>query len=511
MQIQTVKTTPSNQRVFRATILFVVFVCVSLLAVDFWLTLRARDEKLYQATLANDNLTHAVSRQLDGMFTETARILGTLVFELERTKNDAATIQHLQPVLVNYVATTEQLQSIFVFDASGHGVVNSEAQPFSLVNNSDRDYFVHHRDSLSSLRYVGKPIISRSTGLWVVPVSQRINGPQGEFAGVVVATIPVSYIRQLMAQYEIGQQGAIALLAEDGSLMARLPYSVDDLHRKIANTAQYKPIQNLSYGHLMAVSPIDGVERLVSFRHLKNHPLLLTVALSKQEVLQSWRAATYVETGWIVALCVCMGALGGVVIRSVRARFKVEIRLRHTRDQLTTANTQLAQLAHHDGLTGLPNRRYFDESLAREFAQSLRTRRPLALIMIDVDHFKNYNDAYGHPEGDQCLRVIAECIQAAVRRPSDFVARYGGEELAVLLPDTDAAGAAGVAEAVRAAVDRLQLPFPHDPAGQVTISAGVAVHPFSAEVTCAGDLLAAADRALYRAKAAGRNRVVSVS
>lgn len=449
--------------------------------------------------------------QFDGMFSETSRILNTIVFELERPGSNAQTIERLQPVLVNYVATTEQLHGIFVFDAQGRWLVNSEAQPFPLANNSDRDYFIHHRDSPSTLRFVGKPIISRSTGLWVIPVSERINGPDGEFSGVVLATIRVDYIRELMAHYQIGRQGAVSLMTDDGTILARRPLSATDTGKSIAGTPQYALLRKQSTGNTTMVSPIDGIERLVSYMHLKDHPLLLTVALSQQEVLQTWREATYFETGWILALCLCMVGSGCFVISSVRERMRVEISLRQTRDQLTTANTQLAQLARHDGLTGLANRRYFDESLVREFAQSLRTQRPLALIMIDVDHFKNYNDTYGHPEGDRCLKAIAQAVQASVRRPFDFVARYGGEEMVVLLSDTNAVGAAVVAETVRAAVAQLQLPFAHDPTGHVTVSAGVAAYPSPGAMASADDLLKAADLALYQAKNTGRNRVVSMA
>jgi len=509
MTIQNVFPKARTHLTVRLTILFVVFVCLSLLGVDFWLALRARDEKIFQATLASNNLAQAISRQLDGTFSETARILNTIVFELERPGKDPTKIERLQPVLVNYVATTEQLHGIFVYDAQGRWVVNSEAQPFPLANNSDRDYFIHHRDSLSALRFVGKSVISRSTGVWIIPVSQRINGPDGEFAGVVLATIQVDYIRQLMSQYQIGKQGALALLADGGDLIARRPFVANEMGKNLAGSAQYILLTSQAFGNAMMVSPIDGIERLVSFRHLKDHPLLLTVALSKDEVLQTWRDATYFETFWILALCLCMVGSGGFVIKSVRARLKTEIRLRETRNQLSQANTQLAQLARHDGLTGLANRRYFDESLSREFAQSLLTQRPLALIMIDVDYFKQYNDAYGHPEGDKCLKAIAQAIQTCVRRHQDFVARYGGEEMVMLLPDTDAAGAAVVAEAVRAAVAELQLPFSKHPVGYVTISAGVAAHPSPGSVSNADDLLRAADRALYQAKEDGRNRVAS--
>lgn len=496
----------------RVTVLFVVFVCLALLAVDFWLALRAREKKMRQATVASNNLTQAISHQLDGVFSETTRMLATIEFELESTDSSAKTLERLQPVLVNYVATTEHLHGVFVFDAQGRWLVNSEARPFPDANNADRAYFIHHRDSLSTLRFIGKPVISRSTGVWIIPVSQRINDRDGHFAGVVLATIGVDYIGQLMAHYEIGEQGALTLLEDDGTVLARRPFAADSVGKNISGTGQFALLRSQVAGNAMMVSPIDGIERLVSFRHLKDHPLLLVVALSRQEILQSWRAATYFETGWILVLCLFIVGSGGYVVQSVRQRLNVELRLRQTRDELTEANVQLARLARHDALTGLANRRYLDEYLEREFAQALRTKRPLSLVMIDVDHFKSYNDSYGHPGGDKCLQQIARAVESAARRPQDFVARYGGEELVVLLPDTDSAGALVVAETIHAAVAALRLPFSRYLAGHVSISAGVATLG-AADRSMAGavDLLSAADRALYRAKEAGRNRVVAMS
>ena len=128
-----------------------------------------------------------------------------------------------------------------------------------------------------------------------------------------------------------------------------------------------------------------------------------------------------------------------------------------------SSNTRLAQLASYDGLTGLANRRHFDEVAQRAFAESCRSGQPLSLVMIDVDHFKQYNDLYGHPEGDRCLQQVAQAIQSAARRPLDFVARYGGEEMVMVLPNTDGPGGWVVAEAARLAVAGLELPMPPMP------------------------------------------------
>lgn len=169
------------------------------------------------------------------------------------------------------------------------------------------------------------------------------------------------------------------------------------------------------------------------------------------------------------------------------------------------AQMALEALAARDGLTGLVNRRSFDDILLREWQRARRDRRPLALIMIDVDQFKRYNDTYGHPQGDECLRQVATVLQSALFRPGDIAARYGGEEFVVLLPAADADGAALVAKRIEEHLTRLALPHPASTHGRVSVSMGIAaIEPDGKREPAV--LLAAADAALYRAKHAGRNR-----
>ena len=166
---------------------------------------------------------------------------------------------------------------------------------------------------------------------------------------------------------------------------------------------------------------------------------------------------------------------------------------------------QLRAQALQDGLTGIANRRHFDEQLAAELRRAQRAHVPVALLMVDVDDFKLFNDAFGHPEGDDCLRLIAGALTRLVQRPGDLVARYGGEEFAVLLPGTSLPGAADVAEALRATVVALQVPH-STRAGMVTVSVGAAV-VLPDQACDPAALLQATDRALYQAKADGRNCV----
>ncbi|HVZ13985.1 MAG TPA: diguanylate cyclase [Bauldia sp.] len=177
---------------------------------------------------------------------------------------------------------------------------------------------------------------------------------------------------------------------------------------------------------------------------------------------------------------------------------------------LQASNEKLDRMARTDALTGLMNRRAFDDMLVREFLRSLRMNEPLSVLMCDVDHFKRYNDTYGHQQGDQCLADVAACLKGVLRRPSDLAARYGGEEFVALLPDTDAAGARALAETYRQAVRDLNIPHRTAEQRRVTISIGVATAPGSA-IDSATMLIRRADEALYNSKAAGRDRVTDIN
>lgn len=179
--------------------------------------------------------------------------------------------------------------------------------------------------------------------------------------------------------------------------------------------------------------------------------------------------------------------------------------------QLERANSRLETLSAEDPLTGLANRRRFDEQLLRQWGQLGRSRKPLSLVMVDLDFFKLYNDTLGHPQGDECLASVASVLAASVSRAGDLSARYGGEEFALILSDTDAEGALTLAEHVRATIQALEIPHSRSLASSVvTVSAGVAT-AIPGESSCPKDLLDLADKALYQAKHTGRNRVCAAS
>jgi diguanylate cyclase (GGDEF)-like protein/hemerythrin-like metal-binding protein len=174
--------------------------------------------------------------------------------------------------------------------------------------------------------------------------------------------------------------------------------------------------------------------------------------------------------------------------------------------EIQALHEQLREQANRDALTGLHNRRYLDSTLERETARCEREGEALSLILLDVDHFKSYNDHYGHQAGDAALQRVADALTASVKRASDLVARYGGEEFVVVLPDVDAPAAMTLADTMRRAVETLNIPHVRSPYGRVTISLGVATKE-AGRREAVERLIRVADGALYRAKQSGRNQV----
>ncbi|ATX80217.1 diguanylate cyclase (GGDEF) domain-containing protein [Mariprofundus aestuarium] len=179
--------------------------------------------------------------------------------------------------------------------------------------------------------------------------------------------------------------------------------------------------------------------------------------------------------------------------------------IHHKKERLLSKN--LERMATYDKLTGIPNRRFFDETLSNEWAHALRAKTPISLVLCDIDYFKKYNDALGHQAGDNCLRQVAEIMSSILQRPIDSVSRYGGEEFAYIFPFTDEEGAKNRVDVLQRTLKKQRIPHPEsDAADHVTISVGVAsIIPNASQSP--DDLISKADQALYRAKEKGRNQI----
>ncbi|OCX11099.1 sensor domain-containing diguanylate cyclase [Pseudomonas graminis] len=382
---------------------------------------------------------------------------------------------------------------VVLLDDTGRIVADSTSLTPRLDNFSDRPGFQKHRGSGSLALVVDGPFLSR----WgfkdlCISFSRRLPSANGQFVGIASASMRLSYFDQLFRTLDIGPTSTVNLLSADGVMLARQP---DDNNRtfigqNFSMRPNFKRILREVNGSFAAISELDGAERLYTFSRVGDLPLIVVVAQSRDDVYALWKRNALLVASATGLLCLGILSLSWLLGRQLRLR--------------QNAERELAGLASTDGLTGLANRRRLDQVLKQEWARGMRSERPLALLMIDVDHFKAFNDRHGHHGGDVALRSVAQTLTASIRRPGDLAARYGGEEFMVVLPETDKAGACVIAEKLRLVIEALP-PFAEDTV-PITVSIGVATH-LPATHDLPEPLFHAADRALYRAKKQGRNRV----
>jgi len=251
---------------------------------------------------------------------------------------------------------------------------------------------------------------------------------------------------------------------------------------------------------------LDGYEVARQIRQLEIPgewtPIIFLSSLNKDQDIEAGIAAG----GDDYLLKPISGIVLAAKIRAMQRIIQMRQSLLVLTRKLDSANQELKRLTSLDGLTGIPNRRHFDSVLLREWRRAMRTGEELSILMCDIDFFKQYNDTYGHQNGDECLRQIAQTLTHAMDRGGDLVARYGGEEFIAVLPATSLSGASFVAEQMRKAISQLNIAHPGTPFSMVTASFGVASAVAMPE-TDPQDLVGAADLALYKAKHRGRNRV----
>ena len=493
---------------------FVIVVTFSLISILAWNSWNKRITKLHEAEIATVNMAKALAQHAEDTIGGIDNILVGVIETLEHYPSNTEQLDRLAIFMRQRVADLPLLHGLLVFDEHGKPVVTSREKQGEAVDVSDREYFIFHRDHIDSTPHLGQPIRNRHTNEWVLTISRRLEHADGSFAGVALAGIHMQYFVSFYESFDIGKTGAIVLMTDSGILLTRRPF----IEKIIGSDVSLGPVfqQYLKQGPAgtaLLKAKVDNIERIYSYRHLNHHAAVITVALSSEDVLADWRTETlhYAFVNMIVIALLWL--LGLHLVRQIIIRERVQSDLRTARDDLERINSELAALALLDGLTGLANRRRFDTALDEEYARAMRNRTPLALVMLDVDHFKKYNDRYGHPQGDECLRLISRALKNFQNRTGDLVARYGGEEFTILLPDTDIAGATVVAERARAAIQELNIEHAENQGAIVTISLGVAsiVPGRNLAGNSSQDLVQTADQALYQAKESGRNRVCAAT
>lgn len=507
---QSIATTPrgAKLKVWQA-VLFIAVVCLSLAVLTFWGAWNARQHQLHDKEVAISNLAQALSSQVQGTIKQVDTALFGLVERLEVEGIVSARTARMQHVLDAQRAELPQLHGLLIFDAQGNWLASAGGVIPPNVTSADREYFIYHRDHADTGPHIGPSIRARNTGDWVLTVSRRINHADGSFAGVALATIYLEHFLALYRSIDVGNNGVINLIAADATVIVRRPFNEADIGTSLAKSQLFTQfLPNAPSGTANIRSMLDGVERIVGYQRVADYPLVMFVGFDRAESLSSWRKESWFSAALTSLLLIIFGTLGYRLIRLMRRQNYVQRALLTAQEQLLEVNQALHLQAMEDGLTKLANRRQFDQFIGDEIGRAKRNRDTIALLMIDVDHFKLFNDQYGHLAGDDCLKSVAATIKNSIQRPGDLAARYGGEEFAVVLPGTDAAGAMVLAEKIRLAVAQLELAQEGGMTSRVTISIGVsAIPPTQGDLP--EDLIAAADKALYLAKASGRNLCIT--
>lgn len=452
-----------------------------------------RQRLLEQSTQELSLLNRAIAEQTAGLFkaVETA---------LNVTDHWLADFKGVDPVNnPRFVALAEHLResSDGLFDlrvVSPAGELRHVPNPTGrvLANVAGQDYVKVHGERVARAIYIGQPALSPHSGKWELPVSWRTTSSTAGVA-VLVAAVDVEMLALAYDPLRTQPDGTIVLLRRDDRVLSRAPFNPEYLGRSLRPNAS---LQMLTESQVRATftadsGSTDGVRRTASFERLENYPLTVLVSRGERGVL----APYYERRNSLVLACALLSA-AVLLLTAVVGR---------AQGALQRTQERMQRLALVDDLTHIMNRRAFIDQARREFARVMRGERPCAVLVVDLDHFKQINDTHGHVVGDQVLR---ECCAAwrAVLRTQDLIGRMGGEEFCIMLPELNEEDALVVAERLRRLT--LELVFQGESGGfHTSISVGVAER--LAADTSWEPLYDRADKALYRAKAQGRNQVVA--
>jgi len=392
----------------------------------------------------------------------------------------------LNLILFDHAATAKHFGTIQVFDAAGNLLHDSETLDPEPENRADEEYFRVHRDNPNVGLFIGRP--GQYRGTYSVVLSRRITSRDGAFLGAVVGSLRFSYFHDLFGRLTLAPQDVITVLRQDGVVIMRTPFILDAIGKDLSQGRGVQGLFVAQSGTFAGPGAVDPIERLYTWRD-SSRPLVVVVGKSWNDIFAIWRMQAVRVGGIMLALIAFVIGATMILAREIKRRERAE--------------DKLEELATTDALTGLRNRRKFDQVIAQQWLRAQRSQEPLALLMIDADHFKTYNDMFGHQAGDEVLVRIASSIAGVAQRPGDCAARYGGEEFAVLLYGLSADAALAVGESIRTNVEMLSADK-----WATTVSVGVAsVVPN--ESLRPADLIAAADKALYEAKSRGRNQSVA--
>jgi|HubBroStandDraft_5_1064220.scaffolds.fasta_scaffold28700_2 diguanylate cyclase (GGDEF)-like protein len=433
------------------------------------------------------------------------------------------------------------IRALSVAGTDGKITCSTDANAVGL-NMSDRSHFqnaLHSRDfALSDY------MVNRTRQLPSLIATYPALQDDGAVSAVVLAVINLQWIGELVTTAAQHPGATVLMLDGSGTLVAASDDQENLIGKPFAAQSLAKDMLTRDEG-TVATAGFDGIPRIFAYARVPWTQARLAVGLDERAVqsdIDRELMLAYLKLALFSLFVLLIAWFGGerMVVRPIRSLARTAMRFGrgdlHVRatsekwlaefqplaaalddmalklagreEELRIANEHLEELASLDGLTGLANRRGFDREIEQEWQRANERHEPVALMMIDIDHFKLYNDRYGHVAGDTCLRSVAETLSLVMLENAVLVARYGGEEFALLLPGLDLPRISALAEEARRSIEDLFITHAEAPCGHVTISIGVeSIVPRAGQ--CAAELVEAADRALYAAKRCGRNRIAA--
>jgi diguanylate cyclase (GGDEF)-like protein len=468
----------------------ILFICFCFCGICGWIIFDARQAAWRNAEVVGSTVVAAVAADI-------ARNVETLDLSIKGAMENQALPglsamlpQQRQLLLFDRSVAARHLNALLVVPEDGRIKYDSRTTEPSQADFSDRDYFKVHKYNDRVGLFIASPIISRVNGFAVIPFSRRLNKADGSFGGVVMGSMKIDYLENAFKAIKLGPAATVTLARSDGIVLVRSPADADFIERdknpgRIIDLFAEAPV-----GQFESTSTVDGTHRLFNYSQVGEFQLVVAVGQSTQDIFAQWRPQAIAIGMLIAALAASTVALVAFLNRNLTLRARAE--------------AELAALAATDALTGLANRRSFNDALDRQWRIAARSASPLALLMIDSDHFKLYNDTFGHQAGDRLLTQIGQAISGSLKRPGDLGARYGGDEFTVLLPGSQLEDAATVAQQIRHAfVTACYAEGISARYSRLSIGVASLVPPSAGHMR---DLVAAADEALYRAKELGRNR-----
>ncbi len=592
-----------------------VFACLGI-----WAEYTNWQRLLQSANTRQMETARAMALHTDDILALAQQPLNNLSAHARDALGDEAKMQHLLEEMLRVVKTSPLLRSLAYADAQGRLIGSTFAANSAGMDLSDREYFLFHKSNASTQPRFGLPSQSQTNGRWFLPISQRIDNPDGSLAGIMIATIDMDHFSRFIETFEVNEENAFALLRKDGAILLRLPIDLKAMGANVADSTLYRDqIMKKLRGNYEYVSRFDGTKRISGFYRSTDTGVTAIATQTKASIFDDWlKQSKYpwlsIILAYLIGTAMAIRWIRQIELREIGdqkvAAREAEFRLianaspdviekislagvrqyvspaaariferdtesvigtsvlddrddetksawqdalakvqsgsstecilyRHqrmdgtmiwlesviscfrsddnnepdgivvitrdvTRQQMM--KQELNALATTDELTRLFNKRYFNTQLSSTLAAARANQQSVSLILLDLDRFKAYNDTYGHLAGDCALRDVSAVIPPQLIGTGGLAARYGGEELVVLLPNTDAEETMRIAENIRKAIAALKIEHAGNlPWGHVTVSSGYAT-ALPSQAFSENDLITQADRALYAAKAAGRNR-----